>query len=101
MKLKDGASLVGVQWQTFDAAIKVEACYALCGVETVITSGTDDAAGRLPNSLHPKGLALDFRSYTVPAALRMKLVKNIKAALSADYDVVDESDHIHVEYDPK
>lgn len=64
--------------------------------EAVLTSGVDGTHG--PNSLHYQGRAWDFR---LP-----KQVEKVMAALKlelggADYDVLLEGDHIHIEYDPK
>lgn len=47
-----------------------------------------------PGSLHPDGNAEDFRGQGVP-------ILEIKLALPSDYDIVQESDHYHLEYDPK
>jgi len=46
-------------------------------------------------SLHYDGLAFDIRPNT-----RIS-VSSIKEALGKGWDVVDESNHIHCEYDPK
>lgn len=99
VKIKDGVSLKGVLWQMFDAAVRVEVCYQAIGLECVITAGSDGQ--HMKGSLHYRGLALDFRKRTVPIAVRPKLLKAIRQALGPDYDVIDESDHFHVEYDPK
>jgi hypothetical protein len=99
MTLKPGVSLKGVRWQMFEAAVRVEGCYEKLGLECVITSGTDGQ--HIKGSLHYKGLALDFRKRTVPVAMRPKLLKAIRQALGPDYDVLEESDHVHVELDPE
>jgi hypothetical protein len=99
LKLKSGVSLKGVQWELFEAAIKVEDAYNALGHECVITSGTDGE--HMHKSLHYKGLALDFRTRTVPAAQRMKILKSVKAKLGPSFDVILERDHLHIELDPK
>jgi uncharacterized protein YcbK (DUF882 family) len=99
MRLKEGATLHGVQWQMFDAALKVEDVYGRYGHELTITSGTDGKHS--PKSLHYKGLALDFRTRNVPQTQLPKIEREIKQALGNDYDVVFEGDHFHVEYDPE
>jgi uncharacterized protein YcbK (DUF882 family) len=99
MRLKEGATLQGVQWQMFDAALKVEDVYGRYGHELTITSGTDGQHS--PKSLHYKGLALDFRTRNVPQTQLPKIEREIKQALGNDYDVVFEGDHFHVEYDPE
>lgn len=65
----------------------------------VITSGSDGKHG--PNSLHYQGKALDLRINTIMPEIRQTVVKELKWALGEQFDVVLESDHIHVEFDPK
>lgn len=48
-------------------------------------------------SLHYSNDAFDFSR----PVLNREKVKSLKERLGNDYDVVVESDHIHVEYDPK
>jgi uncharacterized protein YcbK (DUF882 family) len=99
MKLKEGVRLQGVQWQMFDAAVKVEDVYSRYGHELTITSGSDGQHSA--KSLHYKGLALDIRTRNVPPSQLPKIERDIKQALGKDYDVVYEGDHFHIEYDPK
>jgi len=78
-------------------------------VDTVITAGTEEFApdGRRYHSVgsyHPRGYALDFRSSDIPKKNRVKAVKRIRTkmrSVDAAYDVIFESDHIHVEFDLK
>ena len=68
---------------------------AITEEELIITStyeGTHSAG-----SLHYANLAVDIRRANNPDAVRQE----IKRGLGADYDVILENDHIHIEYDPK
>lgn len=67
--------------------------------EIVITSGLDGKHGA--KSLHYTGNAFDIRTWIYTEAEIEQLMKDIKELLGKDYDVVLESDHIHIEYDPK
>jgi hypothetical protein len=67
-----------------------------CGEELVITSTFE--GNHSPGSLHYCNDAVDIRS---PGKRIQKVQNDIKERLGKDYDVVLESDHIHVEYDPK
>jgi len=49
------------------------------------------------SSLHYANLAVDIRGYKNNVDVRREL----RDKLGMDYDVVLESDHIHIEYDPK
>ena len=67
----------------------------------VITSANDGKHSTA--SLHYSGNAFDLRIWAFkenPAALRA-FASRCAAALGRDFDVVLESDHLHVEYDPK
>jgi len=98
VKLKDGVSLVGVQWQMFKAAIIAEAVYREYGTELVITSANDGK--HKDGSLHYQGKALDLRTWTLNGREVMVHAK-LQRELAPDYDVILERDHIHVEYQPK
>lgn len=99
MKLKDSTvSLKGVQWQMFHAAVIAEAVYAKYGAELVITSANDGKHGK--NTLHDDGLALDLRTWSLQGR-EVEVAGQLQAALGPDYDVVLESDHIHLEFQPK
>lgn len=68
-------------------------------VDCWITSANDSKHKK--NSLHYSGKALDFRSKHIHAARKKKWADGIRANLGPAFDVVLESDHLHVEYDPK
>lgn len=70
------------------------------GNETFVTSVSDDALGRKPNSRHKSGAAFDLRLLSDVTANKI-WVRNLKVILDHDYDIVLESNHIHVEWDPK
>ncbi len=70
-----------------------------CQVRCVITSASDGTHG--PNSLHYKGKALDLRTNNIPRHALPALHADLKTALGAQFDVVLEDDHIHLEHDPK
>lgn len=63
--------------------------------EMVITSTYEGTHS--PSSLHYANLAIDIRL----AKNYVKVAEELKAALGKGYDVIVESNHIHIEYDPK
>ena len=73
-------------------------CYANSGWTCTITSATDGT--HKPNSLHYKNLALDFRTWSIPRSKLRDLASQLGHALGPEYQVVLETDHLHVEYDP-
>lgn len=64
--------------------------------EAVITSTYDGIHSE--SSLHYANNAYDLRKATRNGA---KVFTLIKQSLGEKYDVVNEADHIHIEYDPK
>lgn len=74
--------------------------YAALGVPFVITSGTDGT--HITGSLHYSGNAMDLRRWDLDAKGKTGLaVSQLESALGSNFDVVLESNHIHVEFDPK
>ena len=62
---------------------------------TYTTNGTHS-----PNSLHYSGNAIDLRVWGLTDAQLADWAQRIRDEIGDDYDVIDEGDHIHVEYDP-
>ena len=69
-------------------------------ITPTITSAMDGT--HMANSKHYTGDALDWRIWESNAAgLTDTIVDEMRYYLGSDYDVILESNHIHVEYDPK
>jgi len=68
-------------------------------VPLVITSTTKGKHKK--GSKHLVGQAIDIRSRQLAGKNQKKMVNDLTDALGPDYDVVLESDHIHIEFDPK
>jgi hypothetical protein len=98
--MKMNVLLDGVSDEMMHAAAIIDnAMQRYLGAEAVITSGKDGVHSR--TSLHYSGNALDFRTRDMKPTMR-KLMRDIIAEkLGKDYDVVLESDHLHVEYQPE
>jgi len=67
------------------------------GVRDLFITSANDAA-HMENSKHFSGNAIDIRSRNIPNCIEMCV--EIREALGPDFDVVIESDHVHIEYDP-
>ena len=104
---KPGVDWRGVRALTWDGVMTALAVCESRGVECVVTSMTDGAAGRVANSKHRTGLAFDLRtSHIEKAADREALRAALAAALGKDWDVIlhavaTGAEHIHAEFDPK
>jgi len=96
MLLKMGVSVRRLRRRIRRALPAVEGIFREFGYEAVLTS--TDEGNHSPGSLHYAGLAVDVR---LPPDNEMAIVAKLKVKLGHDYDVVHESNHIHIEYDPK
>lgn len=100
MYLKKGVDLRGLRPEIIPALLILG---SVTGGDFVVTSGTEDAPGRIPTSLHPKGLAIDVR---LPDDQEGYLTMDFKTAVAhafadTQYDLVWYDTHLHIEFDPK
>lgn len=99
MKIKPGVQLKNISPQIVLAATICNSVYQENGYECVITSMSDGTHSN--RSLHYFGDAVDLRIRNVPKNQWENLTNLLKEALGSEFDVVLESNHIHVEYDPR
>ena len=101
LALKDNSVKLPTGIALMFAMTVVDQIYEANGVETtVITSGQDGKHSL--TSLHYAGQAFDVRTWNIPKGISPKdIVRQIKAKLNIHFDVVLESDHIHVEFQPR
>lgn len=105
LSLKPGVTIGKLTAPMLLGLVVIQRIYDDHGVPCVITSG-DDGQHRVEHSLHYTGNALDIRlpsRFTGSPRDDSRMAADLKLALNAPhiFDVVLESDHIHVEYDPK
>ncbi len=70
----------------------------MTGMEMVITAIFDGS--HMDGSKHYEGNAFDLRRWHVGSRVK-EFIARLRNALGPDYDVVNETTHVHVEYDPK
>lgn len=99
MSIKAGAEMNGLRAEILLALMIADDVYSEYDIECVITEGTGAKHGI--GSLHYVGLAVDLRIRNIPVRFREIIHSRIKDALGSQYDVVLESDHIHIEFQPK
>lgn len=97
MKIKEGASLQGLNIVMRKVLLVAEMLWSRNKQELVITSGTDGehSAG----SLHYYGYALDLRTRYFTQEEIKKIVEELRKLLNSDYHVIEHATHIHVEYE--
>ena len=101
MILKTSVTKHGVQPAIWFALGISEMVYRSNGLALTVTSLTDSHEDR-PASLHNKGLAVDLRTRNIPLGLLSTVHGSLVSILKPmGFDVVLESNHIHVEWDPK
>ena len=98
--LKDGVRLSDLKPQTLMAVMVAWAIFAILGANEFILTSVNDSV-HSPKSLHRFGYAVDVRIWVLPEPKRIMATRKIADALGDDFDVVLESDHLHIEYDPK
>lgn len=99
MKLKPGVTLRGVLPEMILGLIIVDSVmWRQFNVDPVITSITDGK--HKSGSMHYLGRGADMRIWGIEDKLE-SVVPALKYALGENYDVVQEKDHIHLEYDPE
>lgn len=97
--IKEGAKVGGLRPEILLAYIIAETVYRQEGFECILTEGTGSKHGR--GSLHYVGLAIDLRTRMISGAKQLPLAQTLADKLGDEYDVVLETDHIHIEFQPK
>jgi len=96
MLIKAGVDISRLERNTRRGLGKADNQYELYGDEMVVTSTYE--GNHSAGSLHYANQAFDSG---LPKKNANEITNGIMNTLGADFDVVLEADHIHVEYDPK
>ena len=100
MIFKEGVKIAGARPEIVIAMTVADQVYQeLTGNEVTITEVTGGKHGI--GSLHYVGAAIDLRIWGLSKDMLTKIVLRLRECLGENYDVVLESDHIHVEFQPK
>jgi len=96
MLLKEGVILAGLQPEMRSVKKHAGLIWKKHGQECVITSGLDREHS--DGSLHPFGLALDFRTNYFGKDQVEVVAQELREALGQGYQIVVEATHIHTQY---
>lgn len=95
-----GARIRGLRPEILLAAVIADGVWRDVGLDLcVITSGVDGRHS--PQSLHYAGAAIDLRTRDLAPQQIEDIARTLRGRLGVDFDVVVESDHLHVEYQPR
>ena len=98
--IKPGVRIHGIRPEMLVALQVAVGVFAEHGLACIVTSATEGRHGR--NSLHYVGCAVDLRSRHLPSREDVGLVATqLRSALGADFDVVVEPTHFHIEFQPE
>jgi len=97
---KPGVRVFGIRPETVLAIQVAHEVYELYNADLVVTSVIEGSHSR--GSLHYTGQAVDLRLHDwLTVQQHEEVADEIRKCLTDDYDVVLESNHIHIEYQPK
>jgi len=102
IRIEEGVRLAGIRSELVLGLLIADQVFGRYEQECVITSAMRDRGPEDALSLHHVGLAADLRTRDLPGGDVAGAIRiDLSAALSRDWDVVLEEDHIHMEFDPK
>ena len=99
INFKEGVIVHGFSRELLIAYVNTIFIFIRHDSELTITSVFDGVHS--VNSKHNSGNAFDIRTRHLTADYVKSIADDIRKSLTKDYDIVIESNHIHIEYDPK
>ena len=100
IKTKSGVKINGLKPEMVMGLVVTEGYFNGNGIpDIVVTSAVDGAHGF--GSLHYVGYAVDVRIWEIVNDFLPQFTEGLSEALGEEFDVVLESDHLHIEFQPK
>ena len=99
LSLKEGVRLSGLRPELAVACIALHDIYNSLGVAFTITSGIEGKHSM--GSGHYRGCAIDVRTRDLSSVQVATVLKRAREQLGLDFLVLQEADHIHVEFKPQ
>ena len=96
MKIKEGVIMQGLQLEMREVLKCADQVWKSLKQELVVTSALDGTHSA--GSYHYFGYALDFRTNYFTPNEKKQAARDLRLMLSAKYFVLEESNHIHVQY---
>lgn len=98
LSIKPGVRIRGISNEMLLGIMVAQSVFENFKEDMTITSITD--GDHKAGSLHHTGEAVDLRSRDIEGNVLVQIVAQLRQHLGGYFDVVVETDHIHVEYDP-
>lgn len=101
------APIQGLHVQTIRAVVVASGVWSEFGPDYPFTITALNDGKHSNRSRHYLGCAVDMRTWKdysgqqISRTDKAKIAEELRKRLGADFDVVPESTHIHIEYDPK
>jgi hypothetical protein len=99
MRIKSGVRIAGIKPELLFGLRVAETVYEVFGFPLIVTAVVDGV--HKVGSKHYVGMAADLRISHLGNSIAPQIVAMLKSLIDQDFDIVLESDHIHLEYDPK
>jgi len=99
LEIKDDVDMAGLHWCMRPVLIAAERVYSALQAGLEVTSVTDGEHS--PRSLHYYGLAIDLGVRGMEGSRRKRAVEMLQDKVGCGFQVLDEVDHIHIEWDPQ
>lgn len=99
MHIKAGVKLIGAKPELLIGLMIVRDVFMKYNVDLTLTAITDGKHSR--GSLHYAGYAADLRTRDIAKELIPKIIEDSKISLGDEFDIIFESTHIHLEWQPK
>ena len=102
IQFKAGVDIKGIGQEITLGVIVLDAVFSAHGAKTFITACRDGK--HMEKSKHYIGDALDIRlasRWVTTANIDLTVLNEARTALGEQFDLVLESDHFHLEFDPK
>lgn len=98
IQLKSKVKILGIKPELVLTLMLVNQVFLKYNLHMIITSMLDGQHS--DGSLHPYGFAVDIRSRNISRDFIQKIVRDLKEMFDEQLDIVLESDHFHIEFDP-
>jgi len=100
IRLLPDVKLDNLTTQTLLALTVCDGVFGRNGIDDCIVTSCSDGI-HSPTSLHYAGNAFDLRLHHIPEILRGAILADMRSALTVHYDTLRESNHYHIEYQPR